>query len=407
MNENRKRVTMHNGRSHRGTGMAFSAKHNDRQFDISQSDHIDPERSRGNRYWRWNQQDTPEQTFEDCEQTFYEKTFADYLQAQNQRHIESRHPSRVKTIEQYRQSRLGRPEQVIMEIGNSKTGAPDPDTLWTIIKAQLDWERKTFPAVRVLDIALHVDEPDSAPHIHVSRVWIAHDKDGHQMQQQEGALREMGVQKPLPESVESRDRYNNRKMTYTRICREHLQELCREYGLDIETEPKEPSQTGRTLLTLKADTLEQETQGIEARRRMAQRDVEDLHQMDIQVTRQINEGYGELADIGLQKQSALEELDAIKHSKQSARERATRAREQAEQQQAKNRTLKVAESEIRGNMEREQRTARQLAEMNEKARKQLQRTQKQLEALKGYLDKAEQRELQEILEREQDGFELE
>lgn len=407
MNENRKRVTMHNGRSHRGTGMAFSAKHNDRQFDISQSDHIDPERSRGNRYWRWNQQDTPEQTFEDCEQAFYEKTFADYLQAQNQRHIESRHPSRVKTIEQYRQSRLGRPEQVIMEIGNSKTGAPDPDTLWTIIKAQLDWERKTFPAVRVLDIALHVDEPDSAPHIHVSRVWIAHDKDGHQMQQQEGALREMGVQKPLPESVESRDRYNNRKMTYTRICREHLQELCREYGLDIETEPKEPSQTGRTLLTLKADTLEQETQGIEARRRMAQRDVEDLHQMDIQVTRQINEGYGELADIGLQKQSALEELDAIKHSKQSARERATRAREQAEQQQAKNRTLKVAESEIRSNMEREQRTARQLAEMNEKARKQLQRTQKQLEALKGYLDKAEQRELQEILEREQDGFELE
>lgn len=407
MNENRKRVTMHNGRSHRGTGMAFSAKHNDRSFNISHAEHIDPERSRGNRYWRWNQQDTPEQTFEDCEQAFYEKTFADYLQAQNQRHIESRHPSRVKTIEQYRQSRLGRPEQVIMEIGNSKTGAPDPDTLWTIIKAQLDWERKTFPAVRVLDIALHVDEPDSAPHIHVSRVWIAHDKDGHQMQQQEGALREMGVQKPLPESVESRDRYNNRKMTYTRICREHLQELCREYGLDIETEPKEPSQTGRTLLTLKADTLEQETQGIEARRRMAQRDVEDLHQMDIQVTRQINEGYGELADIGLQKQSALEELDAIKHSKQSARERATRAREQAEQQQAKNRTLKVAESEIRGNMEREQRTARQLAEMNEKARKQLQRTQKQLEALKGYLDKAEQRELQEILEREQDGLELE
>lgn len=238
-------------------------------------------------------------------------------------------------------------------------------------------------------------------------ILVTHDKDGYQMQQQEGALREMGVQKPLPDSVESRDRYNNRKMTYTRACREHLQELCKEYGLDIETEPKEPSQTGRTLLKLKADTLEQETQGIEARRRMAQRDVEDLHQIDAQVTKQINEGYGELADIGLQKQSALEELDAIKHSKQSARERATRAQEQAQKQEDKNRSLQAAESEIRGRMEREQRTARQLAEMNEKARKQLQRTQKQLEALKGYLDKAEQRELQEILEREQDGFELE
>ena len=48
--------------------------------------------------------------------------------------------------------------------------------------------------------------------------------------------------------------------------------------------------------------------------------------------------------------------------------------------------------------------------MNKKARKQLQRTQKQLEALKGYLDKAEQRQLQEeieLQEREQDDFELE
>ena len=58
-------------------------------------------------------------------------------------------------------------------------------------------------------------------------------------------------------------------------------------------------------------------------------------------------------------------------------------------------------------MEREQTTARQLAEMNQKARQELRKTRKQLEHLKGYLDKAEQRELQEILEREQDGFELE
>lgn len=204
------RATIHNGRTSKDG--AYNTKHNDRQFDIRNAEHIDPEQSRGNRYWRWNQQDTPEQSFENCEQEFYERTFADYLQAQNQRHIDNRHPGRVKTMEQYRQSRLGRPEQVIMEIGNSRTGAPDPDTLWTIIKAQLDWEKKTFPAVRVLDIALHVDEPDSAPHIHVARVWIAHDKDGHPVQQQEGALREMGVQKPLPDSVESRDRLNRTGM---------------------------------------------------------------------------------------------------------------------------------------------------------------------------------------------------
>lgn len=383
------RITLHNGRSHRGTGMAFSAKHNDRQFDVSQSDHIDPEQSRGNRYWRWNQQDTPEQSFENCEQEFYERTFADYLQAQNQRHINNRHPGRVKTMEQYRQSRLGRPEQVIMEIGNSKTGAPDPDTLWTIIKAQLDWEKKMFPAVRVLDIALHVDEPDSAPHIHVSRVWIAHDKDGHQMQQQEGALREMGVQKPLPDSVESRDRYNNRKMTYTRACREHLQELCREYGLDIETKPKEKSQTGRTLLKLKADTLEQETQNIEARRRVAQRDVEDLHQMDVQVTRQINEGYGELADVGLQKQSALEELEVIKHSATHARARAEKAREKAQEQEARNIQAQADSRHVKREYEAQK-------DNLQAVKAEYKHLQKQVEQVKGFLTIAEQRQLEEL-----------
>ena len=383
------RITLHNGRSHRGTGMAFSAKHNDRQFDVSQSDHIDPEQSRGNRYWRWNQQDTPEQSFESCEQEFYERTFADYLQAQNQRHIDNRHPGRVKTMEQYRQSRLGRPEQVIMEIGNSKTGAPDPDTLWTIIKAQLDWEKKTFPAVRILDIALHVDEPDSAPHIHISRVWIAHDKDGHQMQQQEGALREMGVQKPLPDSVESRDRYNNRKMTYTRACREHLQELCREYGLDIETEPKEKSQTGRTLLKLKADTLEQETQNIEARRRVAQRDVEDLHKMDVQVTRQINEGYGELADVGLQKQSALEELEVIKHSATHARARAQKARERAQEQEARNIQAQADSRHVKREYEAQKDNLQAI-------KAEYKHLQKQVEQVKGFLTIAEQRQLEEL-----------
>lgn len=393
------RITLHNGRSHRGTGTAFSTRHNDRQFNISQSDHIDPERSRGNRYWRWNQQDTPEQTFEDCEQAFYEKTFADYLQAQNQRHIESRHPGRVKTIEQYRQSRLGRPEQVIMEIGNSKTGAPDQDTLWTIIKAQLDWERKTFPAVRVLDIALHVDEPDSAPHIHVSRVWIAHDKDGHQMQQQEGALREMGVQKPLPDSVESRDRYNNRKMTYTRACREHLQELCREYGLDIETEPKEPSQTGRTLLKLKADTLEQETQGIEARRRMAQRDVEDLHQIDAQVTKQINEGYGELGDIGLQKRDALEELEAIKHSATHARTREQKARERAQKQEMRNRQAEIDSKRVQREYEAQKGNLQTV-------KAEYEHLQKQVEQVKGFLTIAEQRQLEELQKQVEEDLEL-
>lgn len=115
----------------------------------------------------------------------------------------------------------------------------------------------------------------------------------------------------------------------------------------------------------------------------------------------------QLRQVKQEKAAELEELGAIKHSKKSARERATRAREQAEQQRAENSRLKAVEGQIRDRMEQEQTTAEQLTELNQKARQELRKTKEQLEALKGYLDKAEQRELQEILEREQDGFELE
>jgi hypothetical protein len=108
-----------------------------------------------------------------------------------------------------------------------------------------------------------------------------------------------------------------------------------------------------------------------------------------------------LREVTAEKQKQLEELGAIKHSKQSARERATRAREQAEQQQAENNRLRLVESKIRSNMERQQTTARQLAEMNQKTRQELRKTKEQLEALKGYLDKAEQRELEELYKQDE------
>ena len=115
----------------------------------------------------------------------------------------------------------------------------------------------------------------------------------------------------------------------------------------------------------------------------------------------------QLRQVKQEKAAELEKLGAIKHSKKSARERSTRAREQAEQQQAENSRLRAVESEIRERMEQEQTTAEQLTELNQKARQELKEVKKQLEVYKPYLTRAEQRELQEILEREQDGFELE
>lgn len=62
---------MHNAR--RGRYGAFSPKHNDRQFDISNAEHIDPERSKNNIYWHWLQKESPQVTFEEAEAAFYEK----------------------------------------------------------------------------------------------------------------------------------------------------------------------------------------------------------------------------------------------------------------------------------------------------------------------------------------------
>lgn len=103
-----------------------------------------------------------------------------------------------------------------------------------------------------------------------------------------------------------------------------------------------------------------------------------------------------LREVTAEKQKQLEELGAIKHSKQSARERATRAREQAERQQTENSRLRTVEGQIRDRMEQEQATAKQLAELNKKARQELEQTKKNLEAYKPFLTRAEQRELEEL-----------
>lgn len=43
------KATRHNGRA--GKFGAYNVKHNDRNFDVSNSEHIDAERAKGNIYW--------------------------------------------------------------------------------------------------------------------------------------------------------------------------------------------------------------------------------------------------------------------------------------------------------------------------------------------------------------------
>ena len=103
-----------------------------------------------------------------------------------------------------------------------------------------------------------------------------------------------------------------------------------------------------------------------------------------------------LREVQQETQRELDKLGAVSHREQTERERARRLRRQADEQQAENSRLRATESQIRDKLEREQTAARQLAEMNQKTRQELRKTKEKLEALKGYLDKAEQRELEEL-----------
>lgn len=311
------RATIHNGRtSNLG---AFTPKHNDRNFNINHAEHINPERVKLNRYWNWT--GNPETTFEAAEIAFYEKHISAHLEAQNARYRAQRHAERAKTMDEYRKSPQTCPEEVILQIGKLEDTIP-ADMMARIIQEQINWEQKQFPGVKVLNVALHMDE-QGAPHIHERRAWVYTDKDGNTAISQNKSLEQMGVELPNPNKP--RGRFNNRKMTFSRMCREHLLQICREHGLEIEEIPQEKSRSGRTLEDYQAGEAEKRAADAERRREFSERAAESAEKRAEsardaarsyeehaeQVARQINAEYGELADAGLQKQDMQKQVEQL------------------------------------------------------------------------------------------------
>ena len=325
------RPTIHNGRtSHLG---AFTPKHNDRNFNINHAEHIDPERVKNNRYWNWTGKEI---TFEAAEIAFYEKHIRKHLDAQNARYEAQRHAERAKTMDEYRKSPQTCPEEVILQIGKMGDTIP-ADMMARIIQEQINWEQKTFPGVKVLNVALHMDE-QGAPHIHERRAWVYTDKNGNFAISQNKSLEQMGVELPNPNKP--RSRFNNRKMTFSRMCREHLLQICREHGLQIEEIPQEKSRSGRTMEDYKAGEAERRAAEADRRRQFSERAAESAEKQAEsakdtarsyeehaeQVAGQINDKYGELADAGLQKQTMQEQLEEMQERLEHVQEQLEYAR---------------------------------------------------------------------------------
>lgn len=307
------RTTLHNGRTD-SHGKVYTTKHNDRNF-TADADHINRAETGNNIVWKICG-NAP--TIDDNEHAYYLYAFGAGLEARNARYRKQRHEERVRTIDEYRANPRSCPEEVITQIG-SRSEHTDARTLWGLWCEQERWERKRYPNVRYLDAALHLDEDGAAPHIHARRVWIAHDPNGNPVVSEAGALREMGIQRPDPTKKVSR--YNNSKITYTRECREHWQQLCREHGLEIDTEPREPGKAGLSLMQLKAATATQEREQAQeqaAQAQKAQQAAEQATQAAQQQERQAKKQARDTLDAVRAGKAAVSRLEAEKGALQDA-----------------------------------------------------------------------------------------
>lgn len=379
---NKSRTTLHNGRKNR-QGQAYSPKHNDRKFDLDKAEHIEQERTKENIYWHYLQKENPDMDFSTAEKVFYKDHFEEALKIRNSSYIQHGNKKQVKTLEEYMQEHC--PEETIWMIGNAEEMIP-AKILHNVWKEQKAWMETTFPQVTVLDWALHVDE-QGAPHIHERHIFIGHDKKGLEVVGQNKALAEMGISAPNPQKPTGR--HNNAKMTYTAICRQHFQELCKLHELDIEVQPRERSEMGLTQAEYKTRQEEKAAARAEMRMKAAERTVNGFKEIEEQVSRQINDEYGELADIGLQKQSELSEIDNLKAEKTRLQEENEKLQEECRKTHKSLLQLASARSE----------RAKELKGMNNALRTkkaEFEAITADIEEVKGFLSEAQQNRLQEM-----------
>lgn len=293
------RVTLHNARA--GKNGVFSASHNDRTFK-SKDEKVHREETSNNMYWCLGSTEmhkgAPLKDFDKVEHDAYVEYFSKALAAQNEKHRKAGNLNRIKSIDDYRKSPRTCPEETLLYIGNKDTHV-DVDIIQTISSEYLKWQAETYPNVLPLDAAIHVDE-DGAPHIHLRQVWRAFDKNHNPIVSQTRALRELGLERPDTSKRESR--YNNAKQTFTRICREKLLELCKVHGLDVETKPRERSESGLSQAEYKA---RQEAEHAKQAQDAARALLDELDRREKQITEQ-NKALDARESALLKREKALE-----------------------------------------------------------------------------------------------------
>lgn len=367
------RMTIHNARTSKKFG-AFTPKHNDRNFNIKNAEHIDPERTGGNIYWNWTGES--DISFEDAEKLFYEQHCRTHLDAKNARYVAQRHPERVRTMDEYRSNPRTCPEETILMIGNKDEYIP-PQTLRAICERLKDWEEKSIPGLTVLNLALHVDE-QGAPHIHMRRAWIYRDENGTESISQGKTLEKAGI--PLPHPDKPQGRNNNRKQTFSKQERQALYEICRGYGLEnlLEMQPREKSKSGRELEDYKAGKAEERAQAAEMRERAAEQAAEQARQ----------------------------EFNTIQAENRKLQQQNAELQEQVKQLQADRKWNHDSLKKLASERSERSKELKRINNTIRQKQRELEAIKEDMEEVKEYLTEGQQNRLEEI-DREWNGFELE
>ena len=232
------KASRHNGRS--GKHGVYDVKHNDRDFDVEHSEHIDSERTKQNVYWDCYQgysfagsSQERQFNFTEIERAYYYEHYSDFVDAQNERNEQARHPERNRTIDDVLKNNKTCPEESVIQLGNIDH-AVTPDVLAKVSAEFFDEFNKRYGShIHILDWALHLDE--ATPHIHERHVFDAKNKYGELCPQQDKALEELGFE--LPDPAKKKGKYNNRKMNFDAECRKLFLEIAQRNGVQVECEP--------------------------------------------------------------------------------------------------------------------------------------------------------------------------
>ena len=318
------KATKHNGRGY--------AKHNDRTQTKEQPKNIDVALTPQNVYSSYvqNQTDTP--NFYAEELAFYTDKFSKAIDETNLKYVANGHSEKVKTVEQWMDSRGHQPRETILQVGNvSDTISPEKLQKVNAEYQQL-YQREikhrqathgTAADVFTLNSAQHNDE--ATPHVHVREVFMFTRDDGCMDVGQDGALEALGY--GLPDPTKPKGRYNNIVQTFDTEMRNLWLDVCESNGIKVERLP-ERTDNGKPLKTyeerrdfvrnkqeseisLNTEMISQQRGEMGVLRKMKDVDVSKM----VEISKGVEKQSAKLVTLDASikdKLTALEELDAFK-----------------------------------------------------------------------------------------------